>query len=158
MSRLWHREALPLLPHQLNLPRTWGGKSSCFALVHPFSGSDAISQFSGKGNKSAGKAWKTYPAATAGFTGASHDGFVPLEFTSAAFRLNERFTSIMYDSAMSYDKVNVLRQKASIWRNSLKPITVEANPEGFAWTCEDTGWRPVWTTLPAAAVGYSIEN
>ena len=97
MGRLWHR-ALPLLPHQLNLPRTWGGISTWFALAHPFSGSDATSQFSGKGNKSAWKAWKTYPAATAGFTSASQDGCVPLEFTSAAFRLTGRFTCIVYYS------------------------------------------------------------
>ena len=81
------------------------------------------------------------------------DYFVPSEFTSAAFRLIERFTSIMYDSTTSYDKVNDLRQEASMWINSLKPITAAANPEVFGWTWEDTGWRPVWTTLPAAAVG-----
>ena len=163
MGRLWYREALPLLPHQLNLPRTWGGKSSC-----PFSrlgeGSDATSQFSGKRKKSAWKAWKPYLAATAGFTSASQDGFVPLEFT---FRLIERFTCIMYDSTISYDKVNDLRQdifptrvkimekltstetallqqenrclyQASIWKNSLKPIIAAPNPEGFGWTREDT--------------------
>ena len=134
MGRLWQREALPLLPHQLKLPRTWGGKSPCFALVHPFSGSDATAQFSGKGKRLAWKAWKTYPAATAGFTSASQDGFVPLEFISQAFRLIERFTCIMYDSTTSYDKVNDLRQEATIWRNSLKPITAAANPEGFGWT------------------------
>ena len=55
-------------------------------------------------------------------TNASQDGFVPLEFTSAAFRLIDRFTCIMYNSTTSYDKVNDLRQEASVWRNSLKPI------------------------------------
>ena len=73
--------------HQLNLPRTWGGKSLCFALVHPFSGSDATSQFNGKGKMSAWKAWKKYLATTAGCTSASQDGFVALEFTYAASRL-----------------------------------------------------------------------
>ena len=58
----------------------------------------------------------------------------------------------MYDSTTPYDKVNDLRQEASIWRNSLKPITAAANPEGFGCTREDTGWRPVWTTLPAGVV------
>ena len=106
----------------------------CFALVHHFSGSDATSQFSGKGKRSAWKAWKPYPAATAGFTSASHDGFVTLEFTSAAFRLIERFTCIMYDSTASYDKVNDLRQESSTWGNSLKPTTAAANPDGFGWT------------------------
>ena len=94
MGRLWHREDLPLLPHQLNLTRTWGGESSLFAIIHPFSDSYATSQFSGKGKKSAWKAGKTYPAATAGFTSASQDGFVPLEFISASFRLTERSTCI----------------------------------------------------------------
>ena len=56
MGRLWHRKALSLLPHQLNLLRISGGKSSCFALVHPFSGSGTTSLFSGKGKKSAWKA------------------------------------------------------------------------------------------------------
>ena len=79
-------------------------------------------------------------------------GIVPLEFTYAAFRLIERFTCITYDNTTSYDKMNDPRQQASIWRNSLKPITAAANPEGFGWTREDTGWHPVWTTLPAAAV------
>ena len=60
--------------------------------------------------------------------------FVPSEFTSAAFRLIERFTCIMYDSTTSYDKVNDLRQEASMWINSLKPITAAANPEVFGWT------------------------
>ena len=100
----------------------------------PFSGSDATSQFSGKGKKSAWKAWKTHPAATAGYTSTSQDGFVRLEFTSAAFRLIERFTCIMYDSTTSYDKVNDLRQEASIWRNSQKPITAAANHESFGWS------------------------
>ena len=76
------------------------------------------------------KAWKTYPAASS----ASQDGFVALEFTSAAFRLIGRLNCIMYDSTTSYDKVNDLQQEASIWKNSLKPITVAANPEGFEWT------------------------
>ena len=146
MGRLWQRDAVPLLSHHHNLPRTWEGKSSRFALVHPFSGSDATSRFSGKGNKSAWKAWKTYPTATARFTSASQGGFDPLEFTSAAFRLIGRFTCIMYDSTTSYDKENDLRQEASNWRNSLKPITAAANPEVFGWSREDTGWR-------AAAVG-----
>ena len=47
-----------------------------------------------------------HQAATAGFTSASHDGFVPFEFASATFRLIERFTCIMYNSTTSYDKVN----------------------------------------------------
>ena len=81
-----------------------------FAPFHAFSGFDATSQFSGKGKKSAWRAWKTYPAAIAGFTTASQDGFIPLEFTSAAFRLIRRFTCIMYDSTTSYDKVNDHRQ------------------------------------------------
>ena len=127
MGRLWHREALPLLPHQLNLPRT-------FALVHPFSGSGATYQFSGKGTKSAWKARKTYPAATAGFTSASQDRFVVLEFSSAGFKLIGRFTCIMYDSTTSYDKVNDLRQEASVWINSMKAITAAANVEGFGWS------------------------
>ena len=42
--------------------------------------------------------------------------------------------------------------QASIWKNSLKPFIAAPNPEGFRWTREDTGWHPVWTTLPAAAV------
>jgi len=33
-TQLWHMKALPLLPHQFNLSRTWGGKRSCFALFH----------------------------------------------------------------------------------------------------------------------------
>ena len=53
LGRIWHREALSLLSHQLNLSRTWGRKSSCFALFHALSGSDAKSQFSGKDKKSA---------------------------------------------------------------------------------------------------------
>jgi len=110
---------------------------------------------------------ETYSAATAGFTNASRDGFVPLEFTSAAFRLIGRFTCIMYGSMTSYDKVNDRRQdffptrvkmmekllptkpallqhanrclyQASIWRNSLKPIIAAPNPEGLGWITEDT--------------------
>ena len=153
MGRLWHREALPLLPYQLNMPRTWGGNSSCISLVRSFSVSNATSQFSGKGKRSAWKAWKTYPAATTGFTSASQGGFVPLEFTFAAFRLIEQFTCIMYESTTSYDRANDLRQEARIWSNSLKPITAAANPEGFGWTWEDTGWRPFWRILPATNVG-----
>ena len=48
---LWRREALPLLVHQLNLPRTWIGKSSCFAILHALSDSDATSHFSVKRQK-----------------------------------------------------------------------------------------------------------
>ena len=111
MGRLWHWKALPLLPHQLHLPRTWGGKGSCFALFHAFSvvlmqhPSSAVNVKSQPGEHE-----KTYPAATAGFTNASQNGFIPLEFTSAAFRLIQRFTCTMYDSTTSYDKVNDHRQ------------------------------------------------
>ena len=112
--------------HQLNLPRTWGGKSLCFALVHPFSGSDATSQFNGKGKMSAWKAWKKYLATTAGCTSASQDGFVALEFTYAASRLTDRFTCIMYDSTTSSDKMNDLRQdilptRVRLWKSFLRP-------------------------------------
>ena len=131
MGRLWHREVFPQIPHQLNLPRTWEGKSSCFTPVRAFSCSDATSQCSGKGKKSAWKARKLYPATTAGFTSASHGGFVPLEFTSAAFILIGRFACIMYDSTTAYGKVNDLRQEASTWKNSLQHIITAANSEGF---------------------------
>ena len=45
-----------------------------------------------------------------GFISASHinGGFFPLEFTSAAFKLIEQFTCIIYNSTTSYDKVNDL--------------------------------------------------
>jgi len=128
----WHREALPLLPHQLNLPTTWGGKSSCCVFTPSRILMQHLTQF-------CGKARKTYPVATAGFTSASQDGLVPLEFTSAAVRMIERLACIMYNSTTSYDKVNDLRQGASIWRNSLNPITAAANHEAFGWTWEDTG-------------------
>jgi hypothetical protein len=48
--------------------------------------------------------------------------------------------------------------QASIWRNSLKPMIAAPNPEGFGWAWEDTGWLPVWTTLPAAACCRFVEN
>ena len=53
MGRLWHTDAVPLLPYQFNLPRTWVVKSSWFPLYHAFSGS---TQFSGNDKKSVWKA------------------------------------------------------------------------------------------------------
>ena len=150
-------------------------KARALPFFHAFSGFDATSQFSGKGKKTAWKTWKSYPTATEGFA-------ITLEDTSALFKMTERFTCTMYDTTTSHVKVNDLREKmfpmrvkmteqlpptqsallqqvnrclyqTSIWRESLKLIVAAPSPEGFGWIRADTGWHPIWTQLPAAAVG-----
>ena len=87
-SRLLHSETFPLLPHQLNLSRPWGGKSSCFALFtsfrvllqHPSSAVNATSQ--------PGKQGKHIRQPLLGSLARVRMDL----FTSAAFRLIERFT------------------------------------------------------------------
>lgn len=156
-------------------------KARALPFFHAFSGSDTTSQFSGKAKKSVWKTWKAYPTATEAFIITPLSAFVPLDITSPVFRIIERFTCIMYDNTTPHVDVNELRQElftrrvkmmeklpptqnallqhvnrclyqASIWRGSLNPKISAPTPEGFGWTKGDTGWCPLWTTLPAAAV------
>ena len=76
-----------------------------------FSGSDATSQFNGKGKKTIWTTRKSYSTATVGFAITYLNVFVPLEVTSAAFNMIERFTCTMYDTTTSHVKVNDLRQE-----------------------------------------------
>ena len=155
-------------------------KARALQFFHAFSSSDATSQLSGKVKQTTCKTWKSYTTATEGFT--CWNAFLPLEFTSAAFKMIERFTCTMYDTTTSHVTVNDLRQEmfptkvkmmeqrpptqialiqqvnpclyqASIWRESLKFIVAAPSPEGSGWTRAGTGWRPIWTPLPAAPVG-----
>ena len=95
--------------------------------------------------------------------------------------LIERFTCTTHGSMTSHVKVNDLRQEmfptrvkmmeelpptqsallqhvnrclcqVSVWRERLKPIVAVPSPEGFGWTRADTGWRPIWISLPAGSV------
>lgn len=155
-------------------------KCQALPFFHAFTGCDVTSQFNGKGKKSAWKTWKSLPISTEGFTTASSSPFVPLETSSPVFRLIEQFTCAMYDNTTHHSKVNYLRQdlfpnrvklmerlpptqnallqhvnrcvyQASIWTESLKPVIAAPSPAGFGWSKSDTGWHPIWTTIPAAA-------
>ena len=131
------------------------------------------------------KTWKSYPTATEGFAITSLNALVPLKVTSAAFNMIERFTCTMYDTMTSHVKVNDLRlemfptrvktteqlpptqsallqhvnrclYQVNILRESLKPIITAPSPEGFGCPRADTGWRPIWTPLPAATVSSVV--
>ncbi|KAG0720345.1 hypothetical protein GWK47_006835 [Chionoecetes opilio] len=137
--------------------------------------------FNGKGKKSAWMTWKSLSTVTEGFTAESSSAFVPQDTSSPVFSVIEQFTCVMYDSTTQHSKVNDLRQElfpnrvklmerlpptqnallqhvnrwvyqASIWTESLKPVIAAPSPDGFGWSKSDTGWHPIWTTLPAAAV------
>ena len=93
----------------------------------------------------------------------------------------KQFTCATYDSMTQHSKVNDLRQElfptrvklikrlpptrnallqrvnrcvyqASIWTESLKPVIAAPSPDGFGWYKSDSGWHPIWTTVPAASV------
>ena len=113
---------------------------------------------------------------TVGFTTASFSAFVPRDTSSPAFNVIEQFTCAMYDSTTQHNKVNDLRLQ--VFPNMVKLMerlpsphaptcqqmcvpgqyldteseTGHCCPEGFGWSKSDTGWHPVWTTVPAAAV------
>ncbi|KAG0710799.1 hypothetical protein GWK47_022057 [Chionoecetes opilio] len=156
-------------------------KCKALPFFHTFTGCDVTSQFNGKGKKSAWMTWKSLPTVTEGFTRSSSSAFVPQDTSSPVFSVIEQFTCAMYDSTTQHNKVNDLRQElfpnrvklmerlpptqnallqhvnrcvyqASIWTESLKPVIAAPSPDGFGWSKSDTGWHPIWTTLPAAAV------
>ncbi|KAK3881450.1 hypothetical protein Pcinc_014106 [Petrolisthes cinctipes] len=158
------------------------GEDKCQVLpfFHAFTRCDVTSQFNGKGKISAWKTWISLPTVTEGFTTASSSAFVPQDTSSPVFSVIEQFTCAMYDSTTQHNKVNDLQQElfpnrvklmerlpptqnalqhvnrcvyqASIWTEGLKPVTAAPSPDGFGWSKTDTGWHPIRTTVPAAAV------
>ena len=113
------------------------------------------------------------------FTTALSSAFVPHDTSSPVFSVIEQFTCAMCDSTTQHSKVNDLRQElfltrvklmerlpptqnallqhvnrcvyqASIRTESLKPVIAAPSRDGFGWS--DTGWHPIWTTVPDAAV------
>ena len=134
-----------------------------------------------RGRNQCGKTWKSLPSVTEGFTTASSSAFVPHDTSSPVLSVIEQFTCAMYDSTTQHSKVNDLRQElfptriklmerlpptqnallqhvnrcvyqASIWTENPKPVIAAPSPDGFGWYKSDSGWHPIWTTVPAAAV------
>ena len=80
-------------------------KVRALQFFHVFSGSDATSQFSGKGKQTDWKTWTSYSTTTKGFAVTCLNAFVSLKFTSAAFKMFERFICTMYNTTTSHVKV-----------------------------------------------------
>ena len=70
-----------------------------------------MSQFLGKGKKSAWEAWKSLPNVTDAFQFTAQHPFHVLELSSPTFQLLEHFACILYDRTTSITKVNELRQE-----------------------------------------------
>ena len=39
-----------------------------------------------------------------------------------------------------------------VFGQSLKPVIAAPSPDDFGWYKSDTGWHPIWTMVPAAAL------
>ena len=113
MGRLWHMEVLPLLSHQLNRQRIWGGMNSCFALCHAFLGSDATPQFREEARSQPVKQRKHIRQPLLGLPARlMMDLFLWNLHLQHSNRLSDLHVScIMYASTTYYDKVNDLRQE-----------------------------------------------
>ena len=107
------------------------GEPLCQALpfYYAFTGCDTMSQFLGKGKKSAWEAWKSLPNVTDAFQFIAQHPFHVLELSSATFQLLEHFACILYDRTTSITKVNELRQellsKRSKSMESIPPTQVK---------------------------------
>ncbi|KAI0230777.1 hypothetical protein LSAT2_018864 [Lamellibrachia satsuma] len=111
MGWLWNRKHFRYY-HVNSIYHEFGeDKARAVPFFQAFSGSGATSQFSSKDKKTDWKTWASYPTTTEGFASTCRNAFVPLEVTSAAFKMTERFTCTMYDTTASHVKVNDLRQE-----------------------------------------------
>ena len=155
------------------------GEEICRAMLfwYAFTGCDTVSQFQGRGKKTAWKTWDTYPKATETFVRLS--SLCPL--SASDIEVIERYVILLYDKTSACANVNDCRRQlftqqgrmidncpptqdalmqhtlrailqASIWANCLERAEPELDVNDWGWTVDSTGnISPKLTTLPKAS-------
>jgi len=147
-------------------------------IFHAFTGCDTVSAFGGRGKKTAWNTWKTFPDVNKAFENLL---LMEDDISQSSMSLLERFVVLLYDRTSDLVKVNdarkwlftqrsrslenipptqaALRQhikrasyQANCWNMALTLIPELPSPKDWGWWKDDTGWHPIWTTLPEASV------
>ena len=154
------------------------GEERCRALPFWFCfiGCDSVSQFAGRGKKTAWDVWFAYPEVTETFIKLGGLCSISLDEKK---RL-ERFVCLLYDRASPFDCVNECRRylfvkkgrmidscpptsnvleqhtkracyQSSIWTNCLTKDCSSIDVQQWGWILKENELRLVWTTLPKAS-------
>ena len=155
-------------------------KSLALPMFHAFTGCDTVSSFSGRGKKTAWETWSVFPEVTDAFI--SLMGQPDQSDVEAAMGMLARFVVLVYDKTSCQSYVNEVRvnlfarkgrdvlnipptrgclvehvrraahQAGYCWSQSLLPMPVLAEPEGWGWTRTAEGeWEVFWSKLPEAS-------
>ncbi|KAG1703660.1 Copine-4 [Nymphon striatum] len=85
-------------------------KANALPLFYAFTRCETTSSFSGKGKKTAWKAWKSYQEATDAFFYMKENPFDNIEIMSPYFEILEHLTVVMYDKSSSTSSTNALQR------------------------------------------------
>lgn len=153
-------------------------RSEALPLFHAYTGCDTVSSFAGRGKKTAWDVWKSYGDVTATFLGLSTGAE---QVSDKDVAVLEHFTILLYDRTSSLTDIDEARfelftkkgrtmetlpptkaalvqhikravyQGGHCWGHATVAAPEMPSPENCGWT-EPSNWKPVWTTLPEAAV------
>ena len=137
-----------------------------------------MSAFAGRGKKTAWDVWKGYGDVTETFLGLSTGAE---RVSDEEVAVLERFTILLYDRTNSLTDIDEARlelftkkgrtmenlpptkaalvqhikravyQGGHCWGHATEAAPEMPSPENWGWT-EPSNWKPIWTTLPEAAV------
>ena len=174
-----HFRYLPI--HKITTSLT---QQQCEALpfFHAVTGCDTVSNFVGKGKKTAFQAWKSNPEVTEIFRVLSSPQDTVYEEECHAL---ERFVVVMYSHTCPHQTVNEARQvlfaqgnksienipptqaalaqhmkraayqAGHVWGQGLEPMQELPSPAEWGWQQSPEGWSPKWTTLAEASKACS---
>ncbi len=154
-------------------------RDTCTVLpaFHAFTGCDTVSAFGGRGKKTAWETWKDFGEATQAFAELCSS---ENQLTDMASSLLERFVVLLYCRTSNATKVNDARKQlfsqksralenipptqdallqhikraslqAKCWSQALVRVPDLPHPSTCGWRETESGWEPLWTTLPQAA-------
>lgn len=146
-------------------------------VFHAFTGCDTISSFGGRGKKTAWNTWNVFSEVTAAFEDLL---LMQSDIRSSTISALERFVILMYDRTSDTEEINEARKQlftrksrtlenlpptlaapeqhikrvcyqSNCWNQALIPYSDLPSPADWGWKKDQTGWQPVWTTLPEAS-------
>lgn len=154
-------------------------KSQVLHVFHAMTGCDQTSAFLGRGKGTAWATWVSFRDATAAFSRLSK--CPSENDVLETMQVIERFVVLMYDRTSQCDNVNDARQvlfsqkgrsldnipptsdallqhtrrvaltAGHCWGQSLVSLPEMPSPGDWGWSKCDTGWTPLWTTIPEAS-------
>ena len=150
-------------------------------VFHAFTGCDTTSSFGGRGKKTAWNTWKVFPDITAAFEDLL---LMQSTIRASTISALEQFVILMYDRTSGISGINEARKQlftqksralenlpptlaaleqhikrvcyqSNCWNQALIPNPDLPSPADWGWKKDQTGWQPVWTTLPEASQSCS---